>query len=71
MKVQVYRDGPPRVFATGDQYMICELNTDKSRGGAEEAMDKLGFRRAQPWQRTSWGFEARFRRQPLAQDTER
>jgi hypothetical protein len=61
MKVQIYREGPPRVFAAGDQFMVCELNCTGS-DETETAMRKLGWRRRGPWEKTSWGLEAKFRR---------
>ncbi len=63
MKVQIYRDGSPRVFATGDQFMVCELNATGS-DEVETAMRKLGWRRRGDWVKTSWGLETTFRRTP-------
>jgi hypothetical protein len=61
MKVQIYREGPPRVFATREHYMVCELNATGS-DETEVAMRKLGWRRTGPWEKTSWGLETTFRR---------
>lgn len=60
MRVQVYKDGPARAFAPGDQYMVCELNAN-TREEVEEAMRKLRYRRRGAWEKTSWGYEAKFR----------
>jgi len=61
MRVQVYKEGAPRVFAPGEHYMLCELNVIGS-DETEVAMRKLGWRRAKPWAKTAWGLETTFRR---------
>lgn len=61
MKVQIYKEGAPRVFATGENYMVCELNAIGS-DEVETTMRKLGWRRRHEWQKTEFGLETTFRR---------
>lgn len=70
MKVQVYHDGYPRVFAPGEHYMVCELNA-VGPDEAEDAMRKMGWRRAKPWASTDWGYETTFRRLRTSQGKEK
>lgn len=62
MKVQIYKEGSPRVFSTGESFMVCELNATGS-DEVEVAMRKLGWRRREEWKKTDWGLETTFRRQ--------
>lgn len=59
MKVQVYNDGPARVFVTREHTMVCELNAN-TREETSVAMKKLGYQRISRWTQTDWGWEARF-----------